>query len=163
MVNLKDLLEIRNMQYRETPKEKHAKRMTMETPNFTDVMIPHNPPFENDSRETLGELKYLQTLETDKDLLIPTEFALFQNYPNPFNPSTQISFDIPNAEVVSLRIFNLLGQDVNTVFNKSMNPGRYTVEWNGQDMLNNEVSSGVYFYELRSKSFVSRRKMLLIR
>ena len=69
MVNLKDLLEIRNMQYRETPKEKHAKRMTMETPNFTDVMIPHNPPFENDSRETLGELKYLQTLETDKDFV----------------------------------------------------------------------------------------------
>ena len=99
----------------------------------------------------------------DNNLLIPTEFALFQNYPNPFNPTTQISFDIPSSEVVVLRIFNLLGQDVNTVFNKSMNPGRYTVEWNGQDMLNNEVSSGVYFYELRSKSFVSRRKMLLIR
>ena len=99
----------------------------------------------------------------DNNLLIPTEFALFQNYPNPFNPTTQISFDIPSSEVVALRIFNLLGQDVNTVFNKSMNPGRYTVEWNGQDMLNNEVSSGVYFYELRSKSFVSRRKMLLIR
>jgi len=69
VVNLKDLLEIRNMKYRETPKEKHVKRMTMETPNFADVILPTNPPHDNDSRETLGELKYLQTLETDKDFV----------------------------------------------------------------------------------------------
>jgi len=67
VVNLKDLLEIRTMQYRETPVEKHSKRMTMETPNFADMIVPHNPPNDNDSRETLSELKYLQTLETDKD------------------------------------------------------------------------------------------------
>ena len=62
-----------------------------------------------------------------------------------------------------LRVFNLLGQDVHTLINKAMTPGRYTVEWNGNDMLNNEVASGVYFYELRGKSFISRKKMLLIR
>ena len=55
------------MRYRKVPKEKHSKRMTMETPNFMDVMIPYNPPHENDSRKTLEELKYLQSLETDKD------------------------------------------------------------------------------------------------
>ena len=55
------------MQYRKTPKEKHTKRMTMETPNFADVILPTNPPHDNDSRETLGELKFLQTLESDKD------------------------------------------------------------------------------------------------
>ena len=69
MVNLKDLLEIRTMQYRETPVEKHSKRMTMETPNFIDMIVPHKPPSENDSRETLSELKYLQMLETDKDFV----------------------------------------------------------------------------------------------
>ena len=69
MVNLKDLLELRTMQYRETPVEKHSKRMTMETPNFADMIVPHNPPNDNDSRETLSELKYLQTLETDKDFV----------------------------------------------------------------------------------------------
>ena len=67
MVNLKALLELRTMRYREVPKEKHSKRMSMETPNFMDVMIPYNPPHENDSRKTLEELKYLQSLETDKD------------------------------------------------------------------------------------------------
>ena len=62
-----------------------------------------------------------------------------------------------------LRVYNLLGQDVQTLINKSMAPGRYTVEWNGNDMLNNDVASGVYFYELRGESFISRKKMLLIR
>ena len=66
MVNLKALLELRTMRYREVPKEKHSKRMVMETPNFMDVMIPYNPPHENDSKKTLEELKYLQTLETDE-------------------------------------------------------------------------------------------------
>ena len=67
MINLKELIELRTMRYRKVPKEKHSKRMTMETPNFMDVMIPYNPPHENDSRKTLEELKYLQSLETDKD------------------------------------------------------------------------------------------------
>ena len=99
----------------------------------------------------------------DRGSILPSEYALFQNYPNPFNPSTQITFDVPASEFVMLRVFNLLGQDVHTLINKSMTPGRYTVEWNGNDMLNNEVASGVYFYELRGKSFISRKKMLLIR
>ena len=99
----------------------------------------------------------------DEGSLLPSEYALFQNYPNPFNPSTQITFDVPNSEFVMLRVYNLLGQDVQTLINKSMTPGRYTVEWNGNDMLNNDVASGVYFYELRGESFISRKKMLLIR
>ena len=99
----------------------------------------------------------------DEGSLLPSEYALFQNYPNPFNPSTQIAFDVPTSEFVMLRVYNLLGQDVQTLINKSMTPGRYTVEWNGSDMLNNDVASGVYFYELRGESFISRKKMLLIR
>ena len=99
----------------------------------------------------------------DEGSILPSEYALFQNYPNPFNPSTQITFDVPTSEFVMLRVYNLLGQDVQTLINKSMAPGRYTVEWNGNDMLNNDVASGVYFYELRGESFISRKKMLLIR
>jgi len=99
----------------------------------------------------------------DEGSILPSEYALFQNYPNPFNPSTQIAFDVPTSEFVMLRVYNLLGQDVQTLINKSMTPGRYTVEWNGSDMLNNDVASGVYFYELRGESFISRKKMLLIR
>ena len=103
------------------------------------------------------------TASLDDNLMLPKEFALFQNYPNPFNPSTQISFDIPSSEFITLRIFNLLGQDVKMLANKLMNPGRYTFEWDGKDLLSNDVASGVYFYELRGESFISRKKMLLIR
>ena len=103
------------------------------------------------------------TASANGDIMLPDEFALFQNYPNPFNPSTQISFDIPKSEFITLRIFNLLGQDVKTLTNKLMNPGRYTFEWDGKDLLSNDVASGVYFYELRGESFISRKKMLLIR
>ena len=103
------------------------------------------------------------TASADDNIMLPDEFALFQNYPNPFNPSTQISFDIPKSEFITLRIFNLLGQDVKTLTSKIMNPGRYTFEWDGKDLLSNDVASGVYFYELRGESFISRKKMLLIR
>jgi hypothetical protein len=97
------------------------------------------------------------------DGLVPKSFALFQNYPNPFNPSTQISFDVPNTEYITLRIYNLLGQDVKTLVSKIMNPGKYSFEWDGTDIINNDAASGVYFYELRGESFISRKKMLLIR
>ena len=103
------------------------------------------------------------TASSDDNIMLPDEFALFQNYPNPFNPSTQISFDIPKSEFITLRIFNLLGQDVKTLASKIMNPGRYTFEWDGKDLLSSDVASGVYFYELRGESFISRKKMLLIR
>ena len=100
----------------------------------------------------------------DEDGTIPDQFALHQNYPNPFNPSTQISFDIPQGgENVMLNVYNILGQNVSTLVNGVMTPGRYTMEWNATDEIGNPVASGIYFYELRSPSFTARKKMLLIR
>ena len=100
----------------------------------------------------------------DEDGTIPDQFALHQNYPNPFNPSTQISFDIPQGgENVMLNVYNILGQNVSTLVNGVMTPGRYTMEWNATDEVGNPVASGIYFYELRSSSFTARKKMLLIR
>ena len=95
---------------------------------------------------------------------IPDEFALNQNYPNPFNPSTQISFDIPQgSDLVMLNVYNILGQNINTLVNKVLSPGSYTMEWDATDEMGNPVASGIYFYELRSSSFIARKKMLLIR
>ena len=100
----------------------------------------------------------------DQGETIPSVFALHQNYPNPFNPSTQISFDVPKGnEVILLNVYNILGQNITTLANSAMTPGRYTMEWNATDEMGNPVASGIYFYELRSPSFTSRKKMLLIR
>ena len=101
---------------------------------------------------------------TDLDQIFPDEFALNQNYPNPFNPSTQISFDVPaGSEQVMINIYNILGQNVKTLVNEVLSPGTYTMEWDATDAVGNPVASGIYFYELRSKSFTTRKKMLLIR
>ena len=104
------------------------------------------------------------TVATDDENFVPEKFALKQNYPNPFNPSTQISFDVPEgSEQVIVNIYNILGQNVNTLVNAVMSPGSYTLEWDATDILGNPVASGIYFYELRSETFIARKKMLLIR
>lgn len=86
------------------------------------------------------------------------DFQLLQNYPNPFNPNTTIEFEIPQREKVKIEIFNVLGQRIATLLNAEMESGRHRINFNASGL-----SSGVYFYTLRSGSFVETRKMLLIR
>lgn len=89
---------------------------------------------------------------------IPDRFALYQNYPNPFNPLTQIEFDISESGSVTLRIYNILGQEVTCLLEKNMAPGRYTVQWNTRGL-----ASGLYFYRLQQGQNSQVRKMLLLR
>ena len=104
------------------------------------------------------------TVSVDGGEVVPDRFVLKQNYPNPFNPSTQITFDVPlGGEHVMLNVYNILGQNVNTLVNEVLSPGAYTMEWDATDALGSPVASGIYFYELKSKSFIARKKMLLIR
>ena len=90
-------------------------------------------------------------------------FNLNQNYPNPFNPSTAIKFYIPNNSYVSIKIYGVLGGEVTTLINEQVVAGYHTVHWNGKDKYGREVSSGVYFYQIRSGSFVQTKKMLLLK
>ncbi|KAF0152738.1 MAG: Glycoside hydrolase starch-binding [Ignavibacteria bacterium] len=96
----------------------------------------------------------IQELETG----IPTKFSLDQNYPNPFNPTTKIKFAIPADENVSLKVFNVLGQEVATLVNKQLKAGSYSFDWNASNL-----SSGVYFYRIEAGSFNQTRKMLLLK
>ena len=94
---------------------------------------------------------------------IPNDFALNQNYPNPFNPQTNVSFDLPKAQHVSLEVYNILGQRVQTLANGSYEAGRYTYTWNGTNSKGENVPSGIYFYSLRTDEFSKTNKMMLIR
>lgn len=94
----------------------------------------------------------------DEEQAIPKEFTLYQNYPNPFNPTTTIRYDIPNASNVTLTIFNMNGQIVERLVNQKQEPGFYSVNWNAQN-----VSTGVYFYQIRADGFQQVKKMLLIK
>jgi len=102
-------------------------------------------------------------LATSDDQDLPLEFELRQNYPNPFNPATQIQFTIPSTAHVSLKVYNLLGQDIFTIVEEKLNSGHYAYGWNGRTMSGVAASSGVYFYRLIAGGFAQTKKMILIR
>ena len=89
---------------------------------------------------------------------IPSDFSLSQNYPNPFNPSTKIKFSVPQTSYVSLRIYDMLGNEITTLVNEELAQGEYNV-----DFIASDLSSGVYFYQLRTNEFNEIKKMVLLR
>ena len=94
----------------------------------------------------------------------PDAFLLHQNYPNPFNPGTQITFALPEAAVVTLKVYDLLGREVKTLVNQRRAAGTHTVRWDGTDEAGNPVASGVYLYRLHvGNNFVQTRKMVLLK
>jgi hypothetical protein len=103
---------------------------------------------------------YLTSVET-RTSAVPAEFMLDQNYPNPFNPTTMISYRLASSSVVSLKIYDLLGQQVATLASGLRQPGAYSVQWDGRNDRGEQVSSGVYFYKLASGTSVVTRKMML--
>ena len=98
----------------------------------------------------------------------PSAFTLSQNYPNPFNPSTRITFTLAAQSNVTLRVFNVLGQEIATLQSGAMTAGTHDAIWSGKDNAGRSVASGVYFYRLNATSingqtFNSIRKMVLLK
>jgi pectate lyase len=89
---------------------------------------------------------------------LPGEFLLRQNYPNPFNPTTTIGYGLPVAGSVTLKIFNVLGQEIATLVDQEQNPGYYSVVWNA-----GEIAGGVYFYQLRAGEFIMTKQLVLVK
>jgi len=104
-----------------------------------------------------GSFSYSKEIEVTADLT-PNNYSLSQNYPNPFNPSTTINYSIANAGKVVLKIYDLLGKEVNTLVDENKPSGSYSVIFNARNM-----PSGIYVYELRTDGFVSRSKMILLK
>ncbi|NQT26343.1 T9SS type A sorting domain-containing protein [candidate division KSB1 bacterium] len=96
-------------------------------------------------------------------LQIPKNFRLDQNYPNPFNPETIIQFRVPVALQASLKIYNVLGQQVRTLFEKEISPGEYTFIWDGTNDLGMSVASGIYMYQMKTEKYISVKKCILLR
>jgi len=89
---------------------------------------------------------------------IPTEYSLSQNYPNPFNPSTKIIFALPQASLTKIIIYNLLGEEVQTLIDKELEAGYYEINFDASNF-----QSGVYFYRIQSGDFISTKKMILMK
>ena len=104
------------------------------------------------------KFKTFNPLGIDDDELNPTKYVLEQNYPNPFNPTTNIRFKIPESGFTTLKIYNLLGQEVAVIVNESLVAGTYDFNFDGLDL-----SSGIYLYRLRVNDFSASKKMILIK
>jgi M6 family metalloprotease-like protein len=89
---------------------------------------------------------------------IPTEFRLHQNYPNPFNPTTTIQFDLPRTSHVSLKVFNMVGQEITTLSSSEYSAGCYKLNWDAS-----KLSSGIYFYQLITNDYSAIKKMILLK
>jgi len=109
------------------------------------------------AQNAMGKNLRKQSGEEDNDL-IPTVYGLDQNYPNPFNPATTINYQLPEKNYVSLKVYDILGNLVTTLVDQEMEPGYYSVNWNA-----GHLASGVYIYRIISGSFVSTKKLMLIK
>lgn len=112
--------------------------------------------------------------ETITELPLPDCFDLSQNFPNPFNPSTTIHYQIPEARyqmqdgprpstLVTVRIYNILGQEVRTLVDEVKGPGYHTILWDGRNNRGVEVSSGTYLCRMEAEGFTKVRRMTLLR
>ena len=103
-----------------------------------------------------GSFSYSKVVQVNTNLI--STFELKQNYPNPFNPSTQISFSLAQSGLVTLSVYNLLGQEVKTLINRNMEAGSHSITFDASDL-----QSGVYIYKLTSSSSSLTKKMILLR
>jgi hypothetical protein len=103
-----------------------------------------------------GSTEYSNTIEAE--ISNPQKFELVQNYPNPFNPSTTIKFTIPEKEFVSLKVYDVMGNEVSVLLNEEKEDGTHTIEFNASNL-----ASGTYFYKLQAGNFIEIKKMLLLK
>jgi len=97
-------------------------------------------------------------LSIKRDQMLPVIFSLSQNYPNPFNPSTNIEFTLPKSEFVTLKIFNILGEEISTLVNDKLQAGNHTYQYDGSSL-----ASGIYLYRIEAGEYQQVRKMILIK
>ncbi len=130
--------------------------------NLNDQLFVGTGPSDLPTPETVrGSVYYCNIITSvaHNNSSFPAKFELSQNYPNPFNPSTTISFSLPSKSFISLKVFDIIGREVATVFKGELSAGSYTKQWNAVD-----VSSGIYFYRLQAGfQFTEAKKLILLR
>lgn len=131
----------------------HYQRIHVEDIPAEPLWDYHYPPFHVDSTDMP------QPVNAEERPALPQQFTLYQNYPNPFNPSTAIQFDLARAAEVTLKVFNVLGEEVTTLLSHApLNAGAQIVNFNAENL-----SSGVYMYQLEAGGVTETRKMILMK
>lgn len=154
-----------------------AKNATVNIPAFTvgtnDPVIVHAEKINQSKRASVvlevidvaGNSILCDPVYKTISSVAPEGFNLLQNYPNPFNPTTTIHFDVAGegATEVSIKVYDMTGREVKTLINELMQPGQYSVEWDGTNERGEIVAGGIYFYRITAGSFIRTRKMTLLK
>jgi hypothetical protein len=110
---------------------------------------------------TVGDCVDVSDTLSNTDL--PSDYSLSQNYPNPFNPVTNIDFSVAESGNVSLKVYDISGKEVSELINGFYTPGNYNVKWDAIDSYGNQLSSGIYIYQLNTKNGILSNRMVLMR
>jgi hypothetical protein len=94
----------------------------------------------------------------NKQIILPTSFSLQQNYPNPFNPTTTINYSIPKSGFVTIKVYDILGREVEALVNENRSVGNYSIQFNASKLV-----SGVYFYRMQAGDFIQTKKLILLK
>jgi len=111
---------------------------------------------------TLSSYSISTSVNSNSDPKI-SSYKLYDNFPNPFNPTTAIKFDLPEACNVELKILDILGREIRILVKEYKTPGSCTAIWDSKDDLGNDVSSGIYFHNIRFSDYSQTKKMVLLR
>jgi hypothetical protein len=128
---------------------------------FTDIELPNGKYFYRlKQMDFNGSFNYSNEIEID--VLNITQFSLELNYPNPFNPSTKISWQSPVGSWQTLKVYDILGNEVATLVNEYRDAGNYEIDFQST-VSGHQLANGVYFYQLRVADFVETKKMILLK
>jgi hypothetical protein len=123
-------------------------------------------PLDSSTLEKLGFTRYPTNIDSEE--IIPLQFMLYQNYPNPFNPTTAISFQLPVDDIVTLKVYDLLGREVAVLIDEYKPAGKYEVQFqptvgsHQSAYRTGKLASGIYFYQLKTGNFIQTKKMILV-
>ena len=95
--------------------------------------------------------------------MVPEIFALHQNYPNPFNPTTQIRYDLPEDQFVSIAIYDVMGRKIRSLMNTGQTAGFHSVRWDAKNDMGEGVAAGLYIYTIQAGEFRAMKKMVLLK
>ena len=102
-------------------------------------------------------------VSVENDGFIPEEFNVSQNYPNPFNPATTINYSIPQQSRVVIKVYDMMGKEINTLVNEDKSPGNYSAQWKGENSYGTRVATGIYFYRVVAGNLTQVKKMILLK
>ena len=117
---------------------------------------------------TLGTLDVpypftIVVLKTTEPEFIPEEYALYPAYPNPFNPATTISYDLPNDDMVSITIYDMMGREVRTLVSASQTAGRKSIRWDGTNNAARQVAAGIYLCVIQTPQYFKTNKIIMLK